>query len=126
MCSSETDFERDDLDLADQLFAHVEPANEMRRHADRIQVLKHIFGNAIVEDALAVDDLVFLGVEGGRVVLEMLDEGSRLGALVQHFGLAFVYAAAAVHWRQPRLEKIHGMCRGSLVCAPTASDAGLA
>jgi len=102
------DFERNDLDLADQLFAHVEPANEMRRHADRIQVLKHIFGNAIVEDALAVDDLVFLGVEGGRVVLEMLDEGSRLGALVQHFGLAFVYAAAAVHWRQPRLEKSMG------------------
>src|SRR6185437_5527552 len=28
------DLERDDLDLADQLLAHIEPADEMRRHAD--------------------------------------------------------------------------------------------
>ena len=120
------DFERDDLDLADQLLAHIEPADEMRRHADRVQILKHIFGDAVVEDALAVDDLMLLGVEGGRVVLEMLNQGTRLRALVQHFGLAFVNAAAAVHGYRPGLEKIHGMSRCSLVRAPTATHAGLA
>ena len=64
---------------------------------------KMIFGNAVVEDALAVDDLVLLGVEGGGVVLEMLDEGARLRALVQDLGLAFVNATAAVHGHQPML-----------------------
>ena len=66
------DFERNDLDLANQLLAHVEPANEMRRHADVIEVLKHIFGDAIVQHALAFDHLVLLCIEGGGVVLEML------------------------------------------------------
>ncbi len=35
--------ERDDLDLADELLAHVQPADEMRRHADVVQVLEDVF-----------------------------------------------------------------------------------
>src|SRR6185437_600968 len=34
------DFKRDDLDLADQLLAHVEPLDEMRRHADLSELLE--------------------------------------------------------------------------------------
>ena len=43
------------------------------------------------------DHLVLLGVEGGGVVLEMLDERTRLGAFIEDLGLAFIDAAATVH-----------------------------
>ena len=49
------DRQRDDLDFADQLLAHVEPADEVRRHADIVQPLKQILRDAIIEDALALD-----------------------------------------------------------------------
>ena len=101
------DFQRNDLDLADQLLAHVEPADEMGRHADVVQMLEDVFGDAVVEDALALDHLVLLGIEGGRVVLEMLDQGSRLGTLIEDFRLAFVDAATAAHGSVPWLCKIH-------------------
>ena len=52
--------ERDDLDLADQLLAHVERTDEMRRDADRVQMVEDELGNAVVEHAFAVDDLVLL------------------------------------------------------------------
>ncbi len=39
----------------------------------------------------------FFVVEGGGVVLEVLDERAGLGTLVEDLGLAFVDAAAAVH-----------------------------
>jgi hypothetical protein len=73
------DLERDDLDFADQLLAHVEPADEVRRDADLVEMLEDVLGDAVVEHALAVDDLVLLLVEGGGVVLEELDERARLG-----------------------------------------------
>src|ERR1700724_3125753 len=103
------DFQRNDLDLADQLLAHVEPADEMGRHADVVQMLEDVFGDAVVEGALALDHLVLLGIEGGRVVLEMLDQGSRLGTLIEDFRLAFVDAATAAHGSVPWLCKIHWM-----------------
>ena len=34
---ADDDLDRDDLDLADQLLAHVEAADEMGRHADRLR-----------------------------------------------------------------------------------------
>ena len=89
--------ERDDLDLADQLLAHVEPLDEMRRHADLAELLEQIFGDAVVEDAFALDLVVLLVVEGGGVVLEMLDERTWLGALIEDLGLAFVNFPPAVH-----------------------------
>ena len=69
----------------------------MRRHADRIQLRHQIFGNAVVEDALALDGRLLGGVEGGGVVLEILNERARLGPLVEDFGLAFVDHSAAFH-----------------------------
>ena len=107
------DLERDDLHLADQLLAHVEPANEMRRHPDVVEVLEHVFRDAVVEDALAFDDLVLLGVEGGRVVLEMLNQSSWLGAFIEDLRLAFIDAATAAHRSVPWFVKVHRICRGS-------------
>ena len=100
-------FERNDLHLADQLLAHVEPADEVGRNPDIVQVLEDVFGDPVVEDALAFDDFVLFGVEGGRVILEMLDECSRLGAFVEDLRLAFVDAAAATHRGVPWFLKVH-------------------
>ncbi len=41
----------------------------------------------------------FCVVEGGGVVLEILDEGAGLGAFEQHLGLAFVDLLASRHGR---------------------------
>jgi hypothetical protein len=84
----------------------------VRRHADVVEVLEDVFGDAVVEHALAVDDLVLLGVERGRVVLEMLDQRSRLRPLVEDLRLALVDATAAVHRDVPCLRKSMA-CRGS-------------
>ena len=46
----------------------------------------------------AVDRLVFFGVKSGCVILEVLDERTRLGPLIEDFGLAFIDAPAAIHW----------------------------
>ena len=69
----------------------------MGRHADLAELLEQIFGDAVVEDALALDLVVLLVVEGGGVVLEMLDERAGLGALIEDLGLAFVNFPPAVH-----------------------------
>ena len=89
--------ERDDLHLANELLAHVQPLDEMGRHADLAELHEQILGDAVVEDALALDLVVLLVVEGGGVVLEVLDERTRLRAFIQNLGLAFVDAAAPVH-----------------------------
>src|SRR5262249_32053273 len=101
------DFKRNDLHLADQLLAHVEPADEVSRHSDIVEVLEYIFRDAIIEDALALDHLVLFGVEGGRVVLEMLNQRSRLRAFVEDLRLAFVNSATAAHGSVPWFVKVH-------------------
>ena len=100
-------FERNDLDLANQLLAHVEPADEMRRHSNVVEVLEDVFRDAIVEHALAFDHLVLFRVEGGRVVLEVLDQCSGLRSLIEDLGLAFVDAATAAHRRVPWFVNVH-------------------
>ena len=87
--------DRDDLDFLDELLAHVEAAHEVGWNTDRGEPLHQIFGDAVVEDALAGDDALFLVVEGGGVVLEVLNECTGLRAFEQHFGLAFIHLAAA-------------------------------
>src|SRR6185437_9935159 len=99
--------ERHDLDFADQLLAHVEPADEMRRHADVVEMLEDVLGDAVVEDALAFDHLMLLGIEGGGIVLEMLDQRSGLRSLIEDLRLALVDAATAAHRSVPWLEKVH-------------------
>src|SRR3954463_9580137 len=79
----------------------------MGRHPDVVEVLKQVLRNPVVEDALAFDHLVFLGIERGRIVLEVLDQGSRLRALIKNLGLAFIYAASTAHWDVPCVVEIH-------------------
>ena len=98
---ADDDLDRHDLDLADQLLAHVETADEVRRHADMVEQREEMLGDPVVQHALAVDRALFLGVERGRVILEILDQRARLGTLVQDLGLAFVDLAAASHGRVP-------------------------
>src|ERR1700743_2163595 len=99
--------QRHDLDLTNQLFAHVETADEVGRHPDVVEVLKQVLRDPVVEDALALDHLVFLGIERGRVVLEVLDQGSRLRTLIENLGLAFINATSTAHWDVPCVVEIH-------------------
>jgi hypothetical protein len=52
---------------------------------------------------------MLFGIEGSRVVLEVLDQGSRLGSLIKDFRLAFINAATAAHWSVPWLGEVHGL-----------------
>ena len=90
-------FAGDDLDFADQLLAHVHGADEVGRHADLVQAREDIFRDTVVEDALAFNRRVFLIVEGGGVILEMLDESAGFGAFVKDLGLALINASATAH-----------------------------
>src|SRR5262245_61574761 len=99
--------ERNDFHLADQLLAHVEAPDEVSRHPDVVEMLKDVFGDAIVEDALALDDLVLFRIEGGRVVLEVLDQRSRLRSFVEDLRLAFIDAATAAHRSVPWFVDVH-------------------
>ncbi len=101
------DLERNDLHFADQLLAHVQTADEMRRHADVVQILEYIFRNPVVQHAFAFNHFVFFGVEGGRIVLKMLDQRSWFGSFVQDLRLSFIDFAAAAHRCVPCLVKIH-------------------
>jgi hypothetical protein len=51
----------------------------MGRDAHLVEMGEDVLGDAVVEHALAVDDLVLLLVEGGGVVLEELDERAGSG-----------------------------------------------
>ena len=104
---SDDDRKRNDLNLADQLLAHVEPADEVRRHADVVEPLEQVLRNPVVEDALAFDHLVLLGVESGGVVLEMLDQRSRFRSFVKDLRLAFIDATAAAHRNVPWFVNVH-------------------
>src|ERR1700712_2588737 len=113
--------QRHDFDLTNQLLAHFEAADEMGRHPDVVEVLKQVLRNPVVEDALALDNLVFLGIERGRIVLEVLDQGTRLRAFVQDLGLAFINAASTAHWDVPCFVEIHefGVLRMTRVTTTT-------
>ena len=76
------------------MFAHIQRLDEMRLNAELGELQKNIFGNAIVQNAFAFDHVVFFGVKGGGVVFEMLHKRAGFGALIEHFGLALIYAAA--------------------------------
>src|SRR5579863_9217129 len=80
----------------------------MRRNADVVEILEQVFRDSVVQNSFPINHFVLFGVECGGVVLEMLDQGSRLRPLIEDLGLAFVDAATAVHGDQPWLEEIHG------------------
>src|SRR5262249_24716983 len=65
---------------------------------------------------------MLLRIEGGRVVLEMLNQCSRLGSFIKDFRLALIDAATAAHRSVPWLGEIHG-CRGSSSASRSAAAA---
>jgi hypothetical protein len=69
----------------------------VRGDADLVQMVEDELADAVVQNALAIDDFVLLLVEGGGIVLEELDQRAWLGSLVQNLGLALVDTAATVH-----------------------------
>ena len=89
--------ERDHLDHADQLLAHVEPADEVRRHADGVQPGHEVLAEPVVQHALALDRRLLLGVERGRLVLEVLDQRVRLRSFVENLRLALIDQPASGH-----------------------------
>src|SRR5579859_1862306 len=93
------DLERDDLHLLDQLLAQVQPPDEVILHADRVQADHHIFADSIVDDALTLEYRLLRAVEGGGVVLEILDQGAGLGPLVENLGLSLIDLFSAGHDR---------------------------
>src|SRR5262249_53474297 len=101
------DFEWNDLNLANQLLAHVEPLDEVGRDSDIVEMLENIFGDPVVENALTLDHLMLLRVEGGRVVLEVLDQRSGFRTFVEDLCLAFVDAATAAHRNVPWFVNVH-------------------
>ena len=80
----------------------------MRGHADVVQVLEEIFRDPVVEDALALDHLMLLGIERGGVVLEVLDQGARLRTFIQDLAFAFINATPTAHRDVPCVVEIHG------------------
>src|SRR4051812_48310671 len=79
----------------------------MRRYAHPVEMRENVLRDAVVEDALAVNDLVLLLVEGSRVVLEELNQRAGLRTLVENLALAFINAPTGLHSGAPRLEEIH-------------------
>ncbi|MCY1241611.1 hypothetical protein D9M72_545210 [compost metagenome] len=69
----------------------------MRGDADLVEMREDVLGNTVVQHAFAVDDVMLFLVEGGRVVLEELDERARLRTLIEDLGLALVDTAATIH-----------------------------
>jgi hypothetical protein len=62
----------------------------MGRDADFGQPAHQVFADPVVEHPLAGDRAPLLVVEGGGVILEILNQSAGFGALEQHLGLAFV------------------------------------
>ena len=62
----------------------------MRGHFHFCQAFEQILGDAIVDDAFALDCGLFLSVEGCGIVFEMLDDRAGLGAFIDNLGFAFV------------------------------------
>src|SRR5512141_838824 len=88
-----------------------------------------MLGDAVVEDALAADGAALLGVEGGRVVLEILDQRTRLRTLIEDLGLAFVDLAATDHflrftpaggWEARAIGEERGACKAALLTSRSA------
>src|SRR3546814_14370052 len=95
------------------LLAHVETADEVGGHADAAEQRENMLQNPVVEHALAGNRPFFLCVEGGRVVLEILDQRPGLGAFIQDLGFAFIDLAAARH---PLTLSSEGSCVGKGLC----------
>ena len=83
-------FQRNNLDRADQLLAHVDALDEMRGHPDLVQPGHDKFRQHVVQHALAIDHVALFRVEGGGIIFEILHQRARFGALIENLGLALI------------------------------------
>src|SRR3954470_7673535 len=100
----------------------------MRRDADLAELGHQVFGDAVVEHALAGDRALLLVVEGAGVVFEILHQGARLRSFEQDLGLALINATTARHpilqqpigspWRPWRVRRESRFRPPSSRCAP--------
>ena len=56
-----------------------------------------MFTQAIVQHALALDHAFLFRVEGGGIVLEILNQGTRLWPFIKNLGLALIDHSASGH-----------------------------
>jgi len=83
------------------MFSRLMKAVGMPISPRRVKMYSEIrLGDPVVENALALDDLEFLAVEGRGVVLEMDDERAGFRSFVENLGLAFVEASAFLAHRK--------------------------
>ena len=69
----------------------------MGGHTDLAQTVHEELAQQVVQNALAFDHVLLLGVEGGGVILKILHDGARLGSFEQGLRLAFVDFLATCH-----------------------------
>ncbi len=61
------------------------------------QACHHEFADAIVQNAFTIQNRAFLRVEGGCIILEILDEGAWLRPFIKDFRLALIDNALLAH-----------------------------
>ncbi len=83
-------FDRDDLQPLAQHLAIIEAAHEMRLDAVAFEQREEQLRHAVIDDALVLDRAFFLGIEGGRVVLEIGNDQIGVGGRIELLRLALV------------------------------------
>src|SRR3546814_4614846 len=66
----------------------------MGRDTNLRQQCENMLGNAVIQYTLTADGAFFLRIEGGRVILEILDDGAGLRPFIEDLGFAFINLAA--------------------------------
>src|SRR3546814_7180313 len=69
----------------------------MGRDTNLRQQCENMLGNAVIQYTLTADGAFFLRIEGGRVILEILDDGAGLRPFIEDLGFAFINLAATGH-----------------------------
>jgi hypothetical protein len=92
------DLDRNDLDFADQLFAHVQAADEVRRNTDLAEPFTKMYSEMrLLMTPLPSIWACFLLLKAVASSLKCWTMRARLRAFVEDLGFAFVDAATLVH-----------------------------
>src|SRR5690606_2466499 len=69
----------------------------MAGNTDIAEQGKNMLAHAVVDYPFAADRALFLGIESGCVIFEILDESAGLWSFVKNLGLAFIDLATTGH-----------------------------